>query len=155
MSKLGDWELFGQSFFKYIEIRTKKAKETLNILEELAANMKGNLNSSISNRAALQDVNVNPAFSAAQVPILKQQTNIQVYSAAYGEMFKNLEIARFQYLNEIPLMQIIDAADYPMQKTKVGKLKTGIMFSLVSCLLLVFIFWFIRILKLSRFKPSK
>ena len=139
----------------YVEIRTKKAKETLNILEERAANMKGNLNSSISNRAALQDVNVNPAFSAAQVPILKQQTNIQVYSAAYGEMFKNLEIARFQYLNEIPLMQIIDAADYPMQKTKVGKLKTGIMFSLVSCLLLVFIFWFIRILKLSRFKPSK
>ncbi|HEY5406519.1 MAG TPA: hypothetical protein VIJ92_05520 [Ginsengibacter sp.] len=139
----------------YIEIRTKKAKKTLDILEERAANMKGNLNSSIANRAAIQDVNVNPAFSAAQVPVLKQQTNIQVYSTAYGEMFKNLEIARFQYLNEIPLMQIIDAADYPMQKIRVGKLKTGMVFSLVSCVLLLFIFWLIRILKFSRIKSLK
>jgi len=136
----------------YIEIRTKKAKQTLDILEERAASMKGNLNSSITNRAAIQDVNVNPAFSAAQVPVLKQQTNIQVYSAAYGEMFKNLEIARFQYLNEIPLMQIIDAANYPMQKIKVGKLKTGIIFSIISCLILLFIFWSIRIFKLSNLK---
>ena len=78
--------------------------------------MKSNVNSSIGNRAEIQDVNLNPAFSAAQVPVLKQQANIQVYSGAYAEMFKNLEIARYQYLKEIPLMQIIDAADYPMQK---------------------------------------
>ena len=113
----------------YVEIRTKKAKETLDILEDRVATMKGNLNSSISNKAAAQDVNVNPAFSAGQVPVLKQQTNIQVYGAAYGEMFKNLELARFQYLNEIPLMQIIDPADYPMKKIKIGKLKTAILFA--------------------------
>ena len=112
--------------------------------------MKGDLNSSISNRATLQDVNVNPAFSAAQVPVLKQQTNIQVYSAAYGEMFKNLEVARFQYLNEIPLMQIIDPADYPMKKIKMGKLKTGIIFSVVSFFLLLFILWIIRIVNYNR-----
>jgi hypothetical protein len=139
----------------YVEIRTKKAKETLNILEDRVATMKGNLNSSISNKAAVQDVNVNPAFSAAQVPVLKQQTNIQVYSAAYGEMFKNLELARFQYLNEIPLMQIIDPADYPMQKTKVSKLKTGFIFSLVACLLLFIIFWFRRVMRLSSVKKFK
>ncbi len=85
----------------------------------------------------VQDINVNPAFSAAQVPVLKQQANIQVYSAAYGEMFKNLELARFQYLNEIPLMQIIDAADYPMQKIKLGKLKAAILFSVLAELLLI------------------
>ena len=112
----------------YIEIRTKKSKQTLDILEDRVATMKGNLNSSITNKAAVQDVNVNPAFSAAQVPVLKQQTNIQVYGAAYGEMFKNLELARFQYLNEIPLMQIIDRADYPMEKIKFGKLKGAILF---------------------------
>ena len=99
--------------------------------------MKGNLTSSITNRAAVQDVNVNPAFSAAQVPVLKQQTNIQVYSAAYGEMFKNLELARFQYLNEIPLMQIIDNTDYPMQKIKLGKLKAVILFAFFAELLLL------------------
>jgi hypothetical protein len=131
----------------YVEIRTKKAKETLDILEDRVATMKGNLNSSISNKAAAQDVNVNPAFSAGQVPVLKQQTNIQVYGAAYGEMFKNLELARFQYLNEIPLMQIIDPADYPMKKIKIGKLKTAILFAVFFNLLLLFILWLRRVFK--------
>lgn len=123
----------------YVEIRTKKAKETLAILEQRAAAMKGNLNSSITNKAAVQDVNINPAFSEAQVPVQKQQANIQVYGAAYGELFKNLELARFQYLNGIPLMQIIDPANYPMEKIKTGKLKMAIIFSFLAELLTLFI----------------
>jgi hypothetical protein len=122
----------------YVEIRTKKAKETLDILEHRVASMKGNLNSSITSKAAVQDVNINPAFSEAQVPVQKQQANIQVYGTAYAEMFKNLELARFQYLNEIPLMQIIDAANYPMQKIKSGKLKTGLLFAVFADLLVLF-----------------
>ncbi len=122
----------------YVEIRTKKAKQTLDVLEQRVAGMKGNLNSSITNKAAIQDINVNPAFSEAQVPVQKQQTNIQVYGQAYAEMFKNLELARFQYLDEIPLMQIIDAANYPMEKIKLGKLKMAILFAVFANLLFLF-----------------
>ena len=120
----------------YIEIRTKKAKQTLDVLQERVAAMKDNLNSSITNKATIQDINVNPAFSEAQVPVQKQQSNIQVYGTAYSEMFKNLELARFQYLNEIPLMQIIDPASYPMQKIKKGKLICAILFAFVAEILL-------------------
>jgi hypothetical protein len=60
-----------------------------------------------------------------------------VYGAAYGEMFKNLELARFQYLNEIPLMQIIDAANYPMEKVTSGKLKMAVLFALLAELLIL------------------
>lgn len=124
----------------YTEIRTKKGKETLAVLEERVSSMKGNLNSSITKRAEVQDVNVNPAFVEAQVPVLKQQANIQAYGGAYGELFKNLELARFQYLNEIPLLQIIDEANYPMEKIKFGKLKGGILFAfLANLLFLVFL----------------
>lgn len=123
----------------YTEIRTKKAKETLNILEKRVDTMKRNLNSSIANKASVQDVNINPAFTEAQVPVQKQQANIQVYGAAYGEMFKNLELARFQYLNEIPLMQIIDAANYPMEKIKSGKLKMAIIFAFFAEMLVLLI----------------
>jgi uncharacterized protein involved in exopolysaccharide biosynthesis len=119
----------------YIEIRTKKAKETLNILEQRVATMKGSLNSSITNKATVQDVNINPAFSEAEVPIQKQQANIQVYGTAYAEMFNNMELARFQYLNEIPLMQIIDPANYPMEQIKLGKLKMAIIFAVFAELL--------------------
>jgi len=71
------------------------------------------------------------------VPVQKQQTNIQVYGAAYAEMFKNLELARFQYLNEIPLMQIIDHANYPMEKIRSGKLKMAILFAVLAELLVL------------------
>ena len=124
----------------YTEIRTKKAKETLDVLEQRATAMKANLNSSITNKATVQDVNVNPAFSEGQVPVQKQQANIQVYGAAYGEMFKNLELARFQYLNEIPLMQIIDPANYPMEKIKSGKLKMATIFAFFAEMLVLVIF---------------
>ena len=61
-------------------------------------------------------------------------------------MFKNLEIAWFQYLKKIPLMQIIDHADYPMERIKPSKLLCGLIgafigfFLLMSTLLVRFIF---------------
>jgi hypothetical protein len=133
----------------YIQISTKKAKQTLDILEQRVADMKGKANSSIGNKADIQDVNLNPAFSSAQVPILKEQANIQVYGGAYAEMFKNLEIARYQYLKQIPLMQIIDAANYPMEKIKMGKLKTAIIFSIIAVFLTALIIWLNALFKLQ------
>ncbi|MEO6723441.1 MAG: Wzz/FepE/Etk N-terminal domain-containing protein [Ferruginibacter sp.] len=138
----------------YIDISSSKAKKTLDVLEERVASMKGNLGASISGRASSQDANINPAFATSQVPALRQQANIQAYGSAYGELFKNLEMARFQYLNKIPLMQIIDPAAYPMKKIRMGKLKTGLIFAICSGLLLVFIFWLIRLSKMSRTNPS-
>ena len=134
----------------YIEISSKKARETLEILEQRVPKMKDKLSESISNKAAAADANLNPVFAEAQVPILKEQANAQVYGTAYAEMFKNLEMARFQYLKSIPLMQIIDPADYPMKKTKIGKLKTGIVFSVTAVFIAVIIFLFFNLLKNSR-----
>ncbi|MDP4283960.1 MAG: hypothetical protein Q8891_06020 [Bacteroidota bacterium] len=133
----------------YTEISTKKAKETLDILEQRVAAMKGNVDSGISSKAEIQDINLNPVFSAAQVPVLKQQANIQVYGGAYAEMFKNLEIARYQYLKQIPLMQIIDAANYPMEKVKASRLKTAIIFSFIACFFTFLILWIISLFKLK------
>jgi hypothetical protein len=124
----------------YTEITSKKNKATLEILEKRVPDMKNKLESSISGKASIQDANLNTAFANALVPLLKEQSNSQVYGAAYAEMFKNLEIARFQYLKSIPLMQIIDGAEYPMNKIKMGKLKTAIIFSVIITFLFLLIF---------------
>lgn len=123
----------------YTEITSKKEKETLEILEQRVASLKTNVGSSIESRTSSQDANVNPAFAAAQTPLLKQQYNMQAYGEAYKEMFKTLEMARYQYLKKIPLLQIIDQADYPMKRVKVSKLKTGLVFSVFSVLITMFI----------------
>lgn len=121
----------------YIEVCSKKAKQTLEVLEQRVENMKSELSSSLSNKAVFQDANINTSLSGAQVPIQKKQMDIQVYGSAFGELFKNLEIARFQYLKEVPLMQIIDDADYPMKKITVGKIKTALVFLFASQILLI------------------
>jgi hypothetical protein len=139
-SKVFTDKLIDKTNLFYTEISSKKARETLEILEKKVPGMKGKLDATITNKAAIQDANVNTAFASAQVPLLKEQSNTQVYGAAYAEMFKNLEMARFQYLKSIPLMQVIDAADYPMKKIRVGKLKTAITFSIITSFIFLLIF---------------
>jgi capsule polysaccharide export protein KpsE/RkpR len=134
----------------YTEIRSKKSRQTLEVLEERINTLKGGLNSSIGSRAATQDANINSSYARAQVPIQRQQVNIQVYSGAYAEMFKNLEIARFQYLNEMPLMQIIDKPDYPMKKIKKGRLLTGIIGAIIFSLIASILLLILRYIKLYR-----
>ena len=131
----------------YTELKTKKSESTLKILEERIASIKGNLNESITQRASTQDANINPAFAAAQVPLQKQQLNMQVYGAAYGELYKNLELARFQYLQDIPLLQIINNADYPMTRISTSWVKTGLMGAFLMGLFTVFflsVFYWVR-----------
>ncbi len=119
----------------YTELKTKKNKETLDVLEQRVATLQDSLNKSISNKAVVTDANINPAFAVPQTPIQKQEFGIQVYSAAYAEIYKNLELERYQFLHNIPLLQVIDQADYPMEKVRSNK----IVFFLLFGLLFVFI----------------
>jgi hypothetical protein len=119
----------------YTEITSKKDKETLEILEQRVASLKGDVANSIDIRASNQDANVNPAFLKAQASATKQQYNMQAYGEAYKEMFKTLEMARYQYLKKIPLLQIIDYADYPMKRIKVGRLRSAICSSSIALLI--------------------
>jgi hypothetical protein len=146
-SKVFTDKLIEETNLFYTEISSKKAKETLEILEKRVPDMKSKLDATITQKAALQDANINTAFAGAQVPLLKEQSNTQVFGAAYGEIFKNLEMARFQYLKSIPLMQVIDAADYPMKKNKPGKLKTAITFSVIITFISLLIFIAIHIFR--------
>lgn len=131
----------------YTELKTQKSQSTLNILEQRVAELKGNLNASIIARAGSEDANVNPAFAEAQIPMQKQQVNMKVYGTAYEELYKNLELARFQYLQNIPLIQVINYADYPMKKIQANKLQTGLMAAFLFLLFTVFllsVFYFIK-----------
>jgi hypothetical protein len=136
-SKIFTDRLVAETDSFYTDICTKKAKENLAILEQRVEAMRGNLHSSISSKAFSSDANLNPAFSETTIPLQKEQVNIEVYGESYAEMFKNLEIAWFQYLKKIPLMQIIDHADYPMNRIKTSRILSGFTFSLIGIILLI------------------
>jgi uncharacterized protein involved in exopolysaccharide biosynthesis len=146
-SKVFTDKLINEAINFYIELRTQKSKATLQVLEERVAQAKGSLNSAISSRAAIQDANVNPAFQQAQAQLQQKQVDISTYSGAYGEMYKNLETARYQYLKDIPLLQIIDAADYPMTKVKKSKLKTAAIYAFVAVFSVVLVITIMHVVR--------
>jgi uncharacterized protein involved in exopolysaccharide biosynthesis len=69
----------------------------------------------------------------------RKEADIKVYGTAYAELFKNLELARYQYLKSIPLLQVIDAPQYPLKKIKMGRLVTAIIFSFIAFVLITMV----------------
>lgn len=149
-SKVFTDKLIEKTNLFYTDIRSKKAKETLEILEKAVPDAKGKLDATISNKASTQDANLNTAFANAQISIVKDQINTQVYGTAYTELYKNLEMARFQYLKSIPLMQIIDPANYPMKKIKQSKLITAVVFAVIITFLFLIIFAIVNYFRLKK-----
>jgi hypothetical protein len=105
----------------YIESKTTRARQTVNILQKTADSLKAAFNAAVQGRASLSDQNVNPAFLSPVVPIQQKQAEITVSSAAYGEVVKNLEIAKFNLLRETPLITVIDYPLLPLKNLKGGR----------------------------------
>jgi uncharacterized protein involved in exopolysaccharide biosynthesis len=66
--------------------------------------------------------------------------DVQVNSALYGELVKNLELARMALRRETPLIQVIDTPLLPLDKNKLGRLKGGLMFGAVAAFLAILFF---------------
>ena len=132
-------KLIAETTAFYTDLRSKKSGETLRILESRVAAMKGSARSAIGGQASIRDANVNPAFASADAPVLEKQLDVTAYGRAYEELFKNLELARYQYLQDIPLLQMIDAPAYPMKNLKPGRLKSGIMAGFAAGVLAVLV----------------
>lgn len=137
LSKVFTDRLLEAATLQYTTLRSNKSKETLDILEKRVAALRGGANAAIDSRAAVQDANINPAVASAQAPLQRRQLDLASYSQAYAELFKNLELARFQYLKSIPLFLVIEPARYPLEFKKPGRLRSGILFGGAACMLLL------------------
>jgi len=116
----------------YIESMAQRKEQSIDVLEQRITELQNNIGTSLSNKSSAADANINPAFAAAQTPLIKEQTNLQAYGEAYKEMFKTLEITRYQYLQKLPLIQVIDAPNYPLKKIKTTKLAMAVWFAYIA-----------------------
>jgi LPS O-antigen subunit length determinant protein (WzzB/FepE family) len=108
----------------YIDTKTKTAKENLDMIQHEADSLKNLLSNSISTTAKIYDYtyNINPAFQAQRAPAQEGQMNVEVVGTAYGEVLKNLELAKINLQQQTPLYQIIDEPHLPLVAEKPGKL---------------------------------
>ena len=109
----------------YIETKTKTARENLKMLQFEADSLRGKLSGAIYSSASKVDqtFNLNPALQTQRAPIQQNQVQAQVLGTAYGEVVKNLEIAKITLQKETPLYQTIDLPVMPLTGVKLGKIK--------------------------------
>jgi uncharacterized protein involved in exopolysaccharide biosynthesis len=111
----------------YTEYKSKKSSGSVAILQKQTDSIRHILFGGISDAASLNDLNVNPLKQSQKINTQKKQIDIQVNSVLYGELIKNLELAKLALRKETPLIQIIDTPILPLKNEKMGRLTAGIL----------------------------
>lgn len=112
----------------YISTKTKTAKQNLDMLQHEADSIRNLLGGAISFSASALDqtYNLNPALQKQRVPIQQGEIQAQVLTLAYGEVLKNLELAKIDLQKETPLYQIVDEPRHPLFRKKLGWVRAGL-----------------------------
>ena len=146
-------ELFSKAFAEsvaqevssyYIEIKSKKARQNMEILQHQTDSIRAELNGAITGVAAAADntFGLNPAMMVRKTPGTRRQVDVQANTAILTQLVTNLEMAKVSLRKETPLIQVIDRPILPLKKEKAGKLKSlilgGILAGFLTILVLVF-----------------
>jgi uncharacterized protein involved in exopolysaccharide biosynthesis len=132
-------EMFAKTFIEqlarngivyYVDYRSKKSRENVDILQRQFDSVKRVLSGNIVSAAASSDLNVNPTRQVTKAGIQNKQVDIQANGQLYGELLKQLELARITLQKETPFIQVIDTPKLPLEKKKLGRLKAGVLFAI-------------------------
>ena len=115
----------------YLKSKRENAQRNIAEFQMRADSIRKELNKSLYAAAHYRDLNMNPSKSVLGVEQLKYQTDIQINTAAYSEIVKNIEVMKLDMAKSEPLIQEIDVPRYPLANDKKGKFKTGIKYGFV------------------------
>ena len=110
----------------YFDTKTLKTGANLEILKKQSDSVKNVLNESILVLAE-KDQNIpylNALDKISLIPYQKAMIDVQVNSAIYGEIVKQLELAKVTHRNNMPLIQIIDKPILPLENSRWKLFKT-------------------------------
>ena len=128
----------------YIETKSKKSRLNTEILQRQTDSIRNELNNAITGVAAASDnvYNLNPALNVKSSPGKRRQVDVQANTAILTQLVAQLELSKVTLRKETPLIQVIDRPILPLEKEKVGKLKSlilgGFLAGFLTVLYLVF-----------------
>jgi hypothetical protein len=113
----------------YIETKSKKSRENMDILERQTDSIRRELNAAITGVAVANDntFGLNPAMNVRRAPSARRQVDVQANTAILTELVKQSELAKVTLRKDTPLIQIIDSPILPLKKEKYGKGKGIVM----------------------------
>jgi hypothetical protein len=133
----------------YVETKSKRAKENMDILVRQTDSIRGELNGAITGVAVANDntFGLNPALNVKRVPSARRQVDVQANTAILTEIVKQAELAKVTLRKETPLIQIIDQPILPLPKEKFGKVKGILLGGILAGFLTVLVLIMRRIFK--------
>jgi len=143
-SKLFCEQLLKETSDFYIETKSKKSRLNVDILQHQADSIRGELNSAITGVATASDnvYNLNPALNVKRTPSTRRQVDVQANTAILTQLVAQLEMSKVSLRKETPLVQLIDRPILPLEKDKIGRLKSlvlgGFLAGFLTVLSLVF-----------------
>ena len=125
-SKLFCEQLLKETSDFYIETKSKKSRLNVDILQRQADSIRAELNSAITGVATTSDnvYNLNPALNVKRTPSIRRQVDVQANTAILTQLVAQLEMSKVSLRKETPLVQLIDRPILPLEKDKVGRLKS-------------------------------
>lgn len=126
-------ELINNVMTFYVDTKTKKEQENLDILTHQVDSVRKKLYEALGGAAEANDNNPNPNQARQKLQVLSQRKRVdaQVNGKILEELVKNQELARISLRKEMPIIQIIDAPLLPLQNNSIGPIKAGILGALV------------------------
>jgi uncharacterized protein involved in exopolysaccharide biosynthesis len=143
-SKLFCEQLLKETSDFYIETKSKKSRLNVDILQHQADSIRAELNGAITGVATASDnvYNLNPAYNVKKTPGTRRQIDVQANTAILTQLVAQLESSKVSLRKETPLVQLIDRPILPLEKDKVGRLKSlvlgGFLSGFLTVLYLVF-----------------
>ncbi|WP_129715307.1 Wzz/FepE/Etk N-terminal domain-containing protein [Pedobacter sp. SYP-B3415] len=123
----------------YIETKSKRSVENLQILQHKTDSVRNVMNGAIYSSIAIADrtPNVNPTREILKVaPIQKSQFSAETNKLLLAELVKNLEMSKIAVSKDMPLIQVIDEPVYPLPLERLGLIKAILLFG-TTCFILV------------------
>ncbi|MGB4774731.1 MAG: hypothetical protein WBP45_06150 [Daejeonella sp.] len=145
VAQLFSLRLIEQATRFYIETKTKRQRINVNRLQTRADSIGRLLNKKTYAASAASSalLDINPAYTTANVNSEVQERDKRVLQTIYSEIIKNLEISRTMLMQETPTFQVVDEPELPLTKNKLGYIK-----SILSCSgITIFLFSMVLILR--------
>ncbi|MGF7079844.1 lipopolysaccharide biosynthesis protein [Mucilaginibacter sp. UYCu711] len=127
----------------YVDTKTRKSVQNVQILQKQVDSIRRELNSAITGAASSADFNPNPnpSLQVLRAPTDRRKVDVQANTAILTELVKNLEISKISLRKETPLIQVIDSPILPLDKTQLSKRNSlmvgGILAGMLICVFLI------------------
>ena len=139
LSKLFSERLVQLATDRYVESKTKTKSLNVAKLQRKSDSLAALLNDKTYSAAASQQnlVDVNPAIRKATINAEISSREKAMVLAIFSEVVKNLEISKTMLNQETPVIQVVDQSSFPLEKERVGKLRSLILGSFLAGLVVV------------------